>query len=268
MQSTVKVLLVDDGPNLEPILREALGRRRIAILTVRSGAEAVERIERDPPHLVVCDIYMPDLDGYQICERVRAHPRRRDLPVLLMADVVDRSVLARAARVGANGVVRKPCLPDELVSGIESHLLGARETSAGDDERDAPDQDDTMGSEELLAALAADPGVRCAVLMDLDGFVVERAGESSFDAEAIAALASGVLEATARVGREIGHAALKTMTCEFDGALVLLVGAETSSALALILRDHTALDAARSRAARAIRLLSRASEMPAATFAR
>jgi CheY-like chemotaxis protein len=268
VESTVKVLLVDDGPDLEPMLREALGRRRIAILTVRSGAEAVERIERDPPHLVVCDIYMPDLDGYQICERVRAHPRRRDLPVLLMADVVDRSVLARAARVCASGVVRKPCLADELVSEIEGRLFGAPDASAGDDERDAPDLDDIMGSEGLLAALAAGPGVRCAVLMDLDGFVVERAGESSFDAEAIAALAYGVLETTARVGREIGHAALKAMTCEFDGALVLLVGAETSSALALILRDHTALDAARSRAARTIRLLSRASEMPAATFAR
>jgi len=268
LQSTINVLLVDDGPDLEPVLREALGKRRIAVLTVRSGFEAVERIERDCPHLVVCDVYMPDLDGYQICERVRARSRRNDLPVLLMADVVDRAVLARAARVGANGVVRKPCLADELVSGIESHLPATLDPFTGGDQTDAPDQDVTMGSRESLAALAGGPGIRCAVLTDLDGFVVERAGEPGFDAEAIGALASGVLEATGRMGREIGHGSLKTVTCEFDGGLVLLVGAGTTSALALVLSDRAALEAARPRAAHAVMLMSRESEVPAATLVR
>ena len=243
MQAMINVLLVDDGPDLKPLLDERLVRRRIAMITARSGAEAIERMEQDLPDLVVCDVYVPDMDGYQICERVRAHPRLARTPVLLMADVVDRTVLARAARVGANGVVRKPCLVDELIGGIEEHLgetierVGAEARSVGS-ASDVSAQD----PQSLLTDLAGRPGVVCAVLMDEDGFVIERAGELPLGAETLAALASGALEVSARVGREAGHGALRSMICEFERGVVLLASARPAFALAVVLHDRSALD--------------------------
>src|SRR5213593_3509008 len=114
-----KVLVVDESPGVRALVAEALGRRRVEILAATSGGQAVDRIERDRPDLVVADVYLPDMDGYRICDFVRAHSDLKTTPVLLMADIVDRTVLARAARVGSDDVVLKPSAVDELLGRIE-----------------------------------------------------------------------------------------------------------------------------------------------------
>src|SRR6266581_3115279 len=96
-----KVLVVDEGVGVKTLVGAALQKMRVEVLSAASGAEAVERIESERPDLVVCDVYMPDMDGYRICDFVRAHPKLKATPVLLMADSVDRTVLTRAERAGS-----------------------------------------------------------------------------------------------------------------------------------------------------------------------
>ena len=240
-----KVLVVDESPGVRALVAEALGRRRVEILAATSGGQAVDRIERDRPDLVVCDVYMPDMDGYRICDFVRAHPHLRATPVLLMADIVDRAVVARAARVGSDDVVRKPCPPDELLSRMEGLLAEALGGLATEPQGVGPGLDATADPQALLAALAALPGVSFAALMDREGFVIEWAGEMALEAEVVAALASGMMESSEGIGRELGQGALQSMICEYDEGLVLLMGADSTSRLAVILRDPAALEAAR-----------------------
>src|SRR5262249_45176158 len=98
-------------------------------LSAATGTEAMERIEQERPDIVVCDVILPDKDGYKVCEFVRAHPDMARTPVLLISGVVNSTVLARAAEVQSNDVMFKPFAAEELVRKIEG-LLGARATAA------------------------------------------------------------------------------------------------------------------------------------------
>src|SRR5262245_24750314 len=122
-----KVLVVDDSLSVRKVMEKALAGRNVEVLSAASGTEAIERIEQDRPDIVVCDVILPDKDGYQICEYVRAHPDMARTPVLLISGVVNSTVLARAAEVQSNDVMFKPFAAEELVRKIEG-LLGARAT--------------------------------------------------------------------------------------------------------------------------------------------
>ena len=119
-----KVLVVDDSLSVRKVVEKALEGRSVQVLSAASGGEAIERIERDRPDLVVCDVILPDKDGYQICEFVRTHPAIGKTPVLLISGVVNSTVLARAAEVQSNDVMFKPFAADELVRKIDNLLAG------------------------------------------------------------------------------------------------------------------------------------------------
>src|SRR5229473_142812 len=94
-----KVLVVDDSLSVRKVVEKALAGRSVQVLSAATGAEAIERIEQDRPDIVVCDVILPDKDGYQVCEFVRSHPAVARIPVLLISGVVNSTVLARAAEV-------------------------------------------------------------------------------------------------------------------------------------------------------------------------
>lgn len=240
-----KVLIVDEGPDVRALLEEALERGRVEILAATSGAQALERIERNRPDLVVCDVYMPDMDGYRICDFVRAHPQLRATPVLLMADIVDRAALARGARVGSDDVLRKPCSARELLDRIDSFLPGAAGEPAVEPRDVGLSLDAPADPQALLTTLAELPGVSFAALTDREGFVIEWAGGTALDPEVVAALVSSLGESSEGIGRELGQGALQNMICEYDEGLVLLMSADSTSRLVVVLRDPSALEAAR-----------------------
>ncbi len=103
----------------------------------------------------------------------------------------------------------------------------------------------TVEAEGVLAPLASLPGVSFVALMDREGFVIDWAGWIPRDPEVVAALASCLLQSSEGIGRELGQGALQSMVCEFDEGLVLVMGANSPSRLAVMLRDPAALEAAR-----------------------
>jgi CheY-like chemotaxis protein/predicted regulator of Ras-like GTPase activity (Roadblock/LC7/MglB family) len=117
-----KVLVVDDSLSVRKVVQRALESRRIEVLSAASGTEALEQIGREAPDLIVCDVIMPDMDGYQICDFVKKHPTLGHTPVLLISGIVNGTVLERAAKVRSNDVMRKPFAAEELLQRIESLL--------------------------------------------------------------------------------------------------------------------------------------------------
>ncbi|HKX05290.1 MAG TPA: response regulator [Methylomirabilota bacterium] len=117
-----KVLVVDDSLSVRKVVQRALESRRIEVLSAASGSEALEQIGREAPDLIVCDVIMPDMDGYQICDFVKKHPTLGRTPVLLISGIVNGTVLERAAKVGSDDVMRKPFAAEELLQRIESFL--------------------------------------------------------------------------------------------------------------------------------------------------
>lgn len=125
-----KVLVVDDSLSVRKVVQRALESKRIEVLSAASGSEALEQIARETPDLIVCDVIMPDMDGYQICDFVKKHPTLGHTPVLLISGIVNGTVLERAAKVRSDDVMRKPFAADELLHRIEGLLPVASRAAA------------------------------------------------------------------------------------------------------------------------------------------
>jgi CheY-like chemotaxis protein/predicted regulator of Ras-like GTPase activity (Roadblock/LC7/MglB family) len=121
-----KVLVVDDSLSVRKVVERALLGRQMEVVCAATGTEALERIERDEPDVVVCDVVMPDKDGYEICDFVKRHPRLGRTPVLLMSGIVNDEVRERAARVKSADVLSKPFAADDLLRKLDALLAVER----------------------------------------------------------------------------------------------------------------------------------------------
>lgn len=262
-----KVLVVDDSVSVRKVVEKALASRNFDVLSAATGTEAIEQIERERPDVVVCDVILPDKDGYQVCEYVRAHPGVGSTPVLLISGVVNSTVLARAAEAQSNDVMFKPFAADELVRKIDG-LLGGQ-SNGGATARVAPATEvipepapvapaaspfPVPAAETALEAetappdlrscletLATTPGVRVAALADREGFLIEGAGEQAKHADSAAALAASLRESVDDIGRHLGQGALLGIIVEFESVLLLVHAVGDSALLALIVEDAAAL---------------------------
>jgi CheY-like chemotaxis protein/predicted regulator of Ras-like GTPase activity (Roadblock/LC7/MglB family) len=117
-----KVLVIDDSVSVRKVVERALAGRQVEVVCAASGTEALECMERDAPDVIVCDVVMPDRDGYEICEFVKKHPRLGDIPVLLMSGIVNDEVRQRAARARSEGVLAKPFAAEDLIKRLDSFL--------------------------------------------------------------------------------------------------------------------------------------------------
>lgn len=244
-----KILIVDESPAVRMQIEQAFSAEGIEVLFAPSGADAVERIEREAPDLVLCDIYMPDMDGYRICHFVKTHPRLGATPVLLLADVLDATVLARAARVRPDDILRKPFVADLLLGRIRSLLPAVALTEPpAMPHRAVSEAEVAVDLKAALGRLAALPGVALGVLVDREGFLIECAGELALEAEVVGAVVSRLAASSEEIGRELGRGALRGVILEYDGGLVLLSDIGVDARLAVILRDAASLEVVRNGA--------------------
>jgi CheY-like chemotaxis protein len=256
-------LVVDDSLSVRKVVERALEAKRFDVISAASGTEAVEMIGQEAPDVIVCDVIMPDMDGYQICEFVRGHARLGATPILLISGIVNSTVLDRASRVRANDVLRKPFAADELLSKIDALIpLACRTTSvpepalpkptsevftaamAAEAVEVAPHEEEAVPAPDLkttLSTLAALPGVSLAVLVDREGFLIEAAGEMLLEAEVAGALAASLAESSGGIGRELGQGGLHSLILEYDSGVILLNGVGPGALLTLLLRDPAVL---------------------------
>jgi two-component system alkaline phosphatase synthesis response regulator PhoP len=118
-----KILVVDDEIYIVHILDFSLGMEGYEVLTALDGEQALERARAEHPDLIVLDIMMPKLDGYETCKLLKADPETKDIPVILLSAKgrnVDQKV---GFEVGANDYITKPFSPRKLVERINA-LLG------------------------------------------------------------------------------------------------------------------------------------------------
>ena len=116
-----RILVVDDTPANVRLLEAVLGPRGYEMLTAGSGPEALEAVTRDRPDLVLLDILMPGMDGYEVCRRLRADPVNSVLPVIMITASGNEEKL-RALEAGADDFIAKPFDQAELLARVRSLL--------------------------------------------------------------------------------------------------------------------------------------------------
>jgi DNA-binding response OmpR family regulator len=120
--TTLKVLLVDDDPDMRILYRLALRQAGLEVIEAASGKEALSLARTEKPDLVLLDVMMPAMDGYEVCRRLRADPQMTGLPVLMVSAKGTGSDREKGARVGANGFVIKSDGPRALIARVLSLL--------------------------------------------------------------------------------------------------------------------------------------------------
>ncbi|MGH2449765.1 MAG: response regulator [Candidatus Limnocylindria bacterium] len=112
----MRMLVVDDDRELARFYRALLEDQGHEVVTAASGAEALQRLAADPD-VVLLDLMMPGIDGYEVLSRIRRSPRHEDVPVVVLSAAVSP---LRGAIAGADGFVRKPFAFDHLLNAIDS----------------------------------------------------------------------------------------------------------------------------------------------------
>jgi DNA-binding response OmpR family regulator len=175
-----RVLVVDDEPQIRRALRVALRANGYDVTEVETGQEALDSVAVTPPDLLILDLGLPDVDGFELCAELRE--RHVEVVVVVVTARTDEADAVRALDGGADDFVMKPFRPVELLARLRAHMrrrgeTGPQELRAGPVRLDqgsrrawVRDQEITLRPKEheLLAVLVADAGraVRRERLMD------------------------------------------------------------------------------------------------------
>ena len=120
MSDPTRILIVDDVPRNAKLLADILSVQGYEIITAASGTEALERIETEPPDLVLLDVIMPGMDGYEVCRRIRANPTTAILPVIMVTALDPAEERVKGLEAGADDFLSKPVNQAELMARVRS----------------------------------------------------------------------------------------------------------------------------------------------------
>ncbi|BAU40869.1 Alkaline phosphatase synthesis transcriptional regulatory protein PhoP [Leptolyngbya sp. O-77] len=120
-----RLLLIDDDPNLILLVKDYLEFRGYEVITSENGQEALEVLQRETPDMIICDVMMPQMDGYSLVEQVRKDPRTSWIPVLFLSAKGQSQDKIKGLNTGADVYMVKPFEPEELVAQVESSLKQA-----------------------------------------------------------------------------------------------------------------------------------------------
>ena len=122
MEPPALILVVDDAEDNRTIFRMCLEDAGYRLDEAVDGLDALAHIERERPALVVMDLSMPVMDGWETTRRIKANPETRDIRVLVISGHDEPELVQRANEAGADAVAVKPCMPLELVAKIRRLL--------------------------------------------------------------------------------------------------------------------------------------------------
>lgn len=160
-----RLLVVDDEPNLLRAVAVCLRGEGYEVATARGGAEALRRLAEAVPDLIVSDIRMPGMDGYQMARQIRASSRTALVPIVFLTAKDETADRIEGFRSGVDAYLTKPFEPDELLAVITNILSRVERThseiarligkeQAGDELLRVHDEDLTDAEERVAAAVA------------------------------------------------------------------------------------------------------------------
>ena len=111
----VRVLMVDDDPAMCKLLRMTLEPKGFEVLEAFSGVKGLMVTKRELPDVVMLDIMMPDIDGFDVCRELKLDPKTKDIPIIFVTAMSGQEHLDRGMSLGAQGYITKPFRPEVLI---------------------------------------------------------------------------------------------------------------------------------------------------------
>lgn len=120
--SEYKILIVDDVSSNVLLMKALLGKEKYNLLSAMSGIEALDCIARERPDLVLLDVMMPGMDGFEVAQRLREDEKYKDIPIIFLTALDDSQSVVKGFKIGGNDFISKPFKKEELMIRI-SHQL-------------------------------------------------------------------------------------------------------------------------------------------------
>ncbi|HZH89436.1 MAG TPA: response regulator [Pyrinomonadaceae bacterium] len=192
-----KLLLADDSLTIQKVVSLTFGDEAMEVTSTGGGAEALEKLNESLPDIVLADVFMPEPNGYALCERIKGDERTRHIPVVLLVGTFEPFNEAEARRVGADDVLTKPFQSIRDLVNKVGGLLGGQPEEKGADAERARDQYHDAGettrdlSPFAAEARAADPAAATAATstpadafadFDMDDATIQTTPAAAFDA--------------------------------------------------------------------------------------
>lgn len=117
-----RIMIVDDTPENLQLLKRMLQDCGCDVFAHPDGELALRAVDRFPPDLILLDINMPDMDGYEVCRRLKANPRTQDVPVIFLSALNQTEDKIKAFALGGEDFITKPFQFDEVKARVEAHL--------------------------------------------------------------------------------------------------------------------------------------------------
>ena len=124
------ILCIEDEPEMIDLIRLILGRRGFDVVGAAGGKEGLEKVRQELPDLVLLDLMMPDMDGWEVYQQMKADEKTKDIPVIVItakAQSIDKVLGLHIAKV--DDYIAKPFSPQELLSSVDK-VFGIKDLSA------------------------------------------------------------------------------------------------------------------------------------------
>ncbi len=129
LRDEVRILIIDDDDLLRGNIRDLLELEGYTVCSVRDGRQGIQAIHTFHPDLILCDIMMRDLDGYEVLRALRADARLASTPLIFLTARAEKSDIQAGLQQGASAYVTKPFTRDQLIGAIET-VIGAGPSDA------------------------------------------------------------------------------------------------------------------------------------------
>jgi DNA-binding response OmpR family regulator len=120
--SKPKILVVDDEPDVVAFMERTLRTEGFDVVSAFDGISALDLVDAEKPDLVLLDLMMPMISGYEVCEQIKANPQTQGIPIICVSSAHTPDARAHTLRLGAATLIVKPFLPMELVAQIRRYL--------------------------------------------------------------------------------------------------------------------------------------------------
>lgn len=263
-----KVLVVDDSTSVRKVLERLLVTRGLQVYTAETAEQGLEQVAKHSPDLVIADVVMPGMSGFELCQLLQLNKRTQSIPVILISGIINDGVVAQANQAGAFAVVSKPFTPDDLFPKIEGALAQA---SGASHPPTQPTQEEVILAPQVpaqpepapapqppLEPVAAPPPpaavaqpiqlqaelrpflekpeVETVLLAQQNGKLLAWAGEAIEDPESLAAYVRTLLSISGVMGERYQLSSLQGLNLEYLGKTLMISRIGDSTALALIIR--------------------------------
>lgn len=120
--SQKKILIVDDELDLVVVVRYRLESEGFVVIAANDGETAIEKVKSESPDLILLDVMMPGIDGYEVCKRLKSDDKYKDIPIIMLTAKVQKLDRETGLKLGANDYIAKPFDTADLLEKIQANL--------------------------------------------------------------------------------------------------------------------------------------------------